>query len=80
MAARALKTVVVPPVAGGMPSATVLLLHGLGDTAHGWLDVARMLGRAPALHHVRFVLPTAPVRPVTLNMGMPMTAWFDSAC
>ncbi|KAL4401561.1 palmitoyl-(protein) hydrolase [Malassezia pachydermatis] len=60
-----------------MPSATVFLLHGLGDTAQGWLDVARMLGRDQALQHIRFVLPTAPVRPITLNMGMKMTGWFD---
>lgn len=76
-AAAALKTVIVPPAAGGMPSATVFLLHGLGDTAQGWLDVARMLGRDQALQHIRFVLPTAPVRPITLNMGMKMTGWFD---
>ena len=67
----------VPPTAGGFPSATVFLLHGLGDTAQGWLDVARMLGRNQALQHVRFVLPTAPTQPVTVNMGMSMTSWFD---
>ena len=76
--AAALKTLIVPPTGGGFPSATVFLIHGLGDTAHGWLDVARMLGQQQALHHVRFVLPTAPVQPVTINMGMPMTSWFDS--
>ncbi|WFD35634.1 lysophospholipase [Malassezia cuniculi] len=72
----ALKTLVVNPPLGA-PTATVFLLHGLGDTAHGWSDVAYMLSRRPALQHVRFVLPTAPVQPVTLNMGMQMTAWFD---
>lgn len=72
----ALKTLVVNPPLGA-PSATVFLLHGLGDTAHGWTDVAYMLSRRPSLQHVRFVLPTAPVQPVTLNMGMPMTSWFD---
>lgn len=76
-AVQALKTLVVPPAAGGMPSATVFLLHGLGDSAHGWVDVARMLGRQQALQHIRFVLPTAPVQPVTVNMGMKMTSWFD---
>ena len=29
------------------------------------------------LPHVKFVFPTAPVQPVTLNMGMRMNAWFD---
>ena len=77
MAMSALRTVVVPPTGGGFPSATVFLLHGLGDSAQGWLDVARMLGRNQALQHVRFVLPTAPTQPVTVNMGMSMTSWFD---
>lgn len=39
--------------------------------------VAQMLSRRPSLRHVRFVLPNAPVQPVTLNMGMSMPSWFD---
>jgi len=27
--------------------------------------------------HVKFILPTAPTQPVTLNMGMPMPSWYD---
>ncbi|KAG6329448.1 hypothetical protein ID866_9641 [Astraeus odoratus] len=56
-------------------SATVIFLHGLGDTGHGWQDVAEMLSRA--LPHVKWILPHAPIRRVTVNMGMPMPAWFD---
>ena len=77
VASTALKSLIVPPSGGGWPGATVFLLHGLGDTAQGWFDVAKMLGRSQALQHVRFVLPTAPMKPVTINMGMRMTAWFD---
>lgn len=36
-----------------------------------------MLSARPALRHVRFILPNAPVQPVTLNMGMSMPSWFD---
>jgi predicted esterase len=54
---------------------SVVVLHGLGDTAQGWSDVARMW--ADAMPRVRFVLPTAPMRPVTLNGGMSMPAWYD---
>lgn len=36
-----------------------------------------MLSARPALKHVRFILPNAPVQPVTLNMGMSMPSWFD---
>lgn len=57
------------------PQGTVILSHGLGDTAMGWADAAMML--APKLPDVRFVLPTAPTVPVTLNGGMPMPAWYD---
>ena len=61
-----------PPSA---PTATVFILHGLGDTARGWADAVQVYARA--LPHARFVLPTAPIVPVTLNMGMPMPAWYD---
>jgi lysophospholipase-2 len=29
------------------------------------------------LDHIKFILPTAPTQPVTLNMGMPMASWYD---
>lgn len=72
-----LKSLVVPPTSGQAPTATLIFAHGLGDTGLGWLDVAKMLSQRPALRHVRFVLPNAPVQPVTLNMGMAMPSWFD---
>jgi len=53
-------------------TASVILIHGLGDTADGWIDVAESL--APKLPHVRFILPTASEKPVTLNGGMVMTS------
>lgn len=61
--------------ADGTHSATVILMHGLGDSAEGLSDLAEnwML----ALPHIKFILPTASVMPVTLNGGMPMTAWYD---
>jgi len=54
---------------------TVIFLHGLGDTGAGWsLNCEDMQTRNP---HVKFVLPTAPIMPVTINGGMKMTAWHD---
>jgi predicted esterase len=47
-----------------------------GDTADGWIDVAANLW-APRMPHVKFILPTAVVSPVTLNGGYPMPAWYD---
>jgi len=53
----------------------VVIMHGLGDTANGFADVAQMF--SPKLPTTRFVLPTAPENPVTLNGGMVMTSWYD---
>ena len=54
--------------ATGRHSASVLLLHGLGDSGQGWAPVGPQL----ALPHVRFIYPTAPTRPITVNQGMRM--------
>lgn len=55
------------------PSACVIWLHGLGADGHDFVPVVEMLG----LPHLRFVLPHAPYRPVTLNNGFEMRAWYD---
>ncbi|KAJ1030758.1 hypothetical protein NDA18_001994 [Ustilago nuda] len=72
-----LKTLIINPRSGVKPTATLFFLHGLGDSSAGWSDVAQMLSQRPSLSHVRFVLPNAPIQPVSLNMGMPMPSWFD---
>lgn len=64
-----LKTIVMSPSSGVVPTATLIFAHGLGDTGAGWYDVAQMLSARPALRHMRFVLPNAPVQPVSLNFG-----------
>jgi len=52
---------------------TIIMLHGLGDTGMGWQPVAQQI-KVPG---ARWIFPTAPTRPITLNMGMPMPGWFD---
>jgi phospholipase/carboxylesterase len=61
---------------GATPDATVIWLHGLGADGHDFEPVVPELG-LPAGLGLRFVFPHAPVRPVTINMGMPMRAWYD---
>ncbi|PHJ16174.1 phospholipase carboxylesterase, partial [Cystoisospora suis] len=56
---------------------TVIFLHGLGDTAAGWRDVLPLLSTLPCFMSLRIILPTAPIRPISLNGGMPMPAWGD---
>lgn len=55
----------------------VVIMHGLGDSAEGFADVAQMFAAQPSMAKVKFVLPTAPVQPVTLNGGMAMNSWYD---
>jgi lysophospholipase-2 len=60
---------------GCSPSAVVILTHGLGDSARGWAQAALQL--CSELPWTRWVLPSAPNMPVTLNGRMPMPAWYD---
>jgi phospholipase/carboxylesterase len=69
-----LETVEIDP--GTEPAAAVIWLHGLGADGHDFEPVVPMLGLSASLP-VRFVFPHAPVRPVTINMGMRMRAWYD---
>lgn len=61
---------------GPSPQRTVIVLHGLGDSGHGFAPIAEELDLG-ALGAVRFVLPHAPERPVTINGGYVMRAWYD---
>ncbi|TAK41340.1 MAG: alpha/beta fold hydrolase [Betaproteobacteria bacterium] len=61
---------------GARPEAAVIWLHGLGADGHDFEPLVPMLG-LPARPALRFVFPHAPLRPVTINMGMRMRAWYD---
>ena len=63
-------------VTGPDPTYAVIWLHGLGADAGDFWPIVPEL-RLPAAPVWRFVFPNAPVRPVTINGGMPMCAWFD---
>ena len=57
-------------------SGSVIWLHGLGADGHDFEPVVPEL-RLPPTMALRFVFPHAPVRPVTVNGGMEMRAWYD---
>lgn len=61
---------------GAEPTGSVIWLHGLGADGHDFEPVIPEL-RLPESLSLRFVFPHAPVRPVTLNNGMAMRAWYD---
>ncbi|HEY4956399.1 MAG TPA: alpha/beta hydrolase [Caldimonas sp.] len=56
--------------------ASIIILHGLGADGNDFVPVAHELDLA-AVGPVRFVFPHAPTRPVTINGGYVMRAWYD---
>jgi phospholipase/carboxylesterase len=58
------------------PKATVIWLHGLGDSGNGFAPIVPEL-RLPEELGIRFIFPHAPMRAVTINNGMSMRAWYD---
>lgn len=63
---------------GRAPTGAVIWLHGLGADGHDFEPIVPELVR-PGERALRFVFPHAPVRPVTLNGGFAMRAWYDIA-
>ncbi|KAF0730712.1 hypothetical protein Ae201684_011827 [Aphanomyces euteiches] len=59
----------------GSHTASLIFIHGLGDTAYGWVDSVAHISQT--LPHLKCILPTAKTQPVSLNMGMPMPSWYD---
>jgi len=60
----------------GEPQGSVIWLHGLGADGHDFGPIVPQL-RLPSELGLRFVFPHAPMRPVKINGGMTMRAWFD---
>lgn len=61
---------------GGAPGASVIVLHGLGADGNDFVPIAGEIDLA-AVGPVRWVFPHAPMRPVTINGGYVMRAWYD---
>lgn len=60
-----------PPI-----SASVIWLHGLGANGNDFIPIVNTL-HLPRTLGIRFVFPHAPLRPVTINGGRMMRAWYD---
>ncbi|MGZ8218367.1 alpha/beta hydrolase [Methylomagnum sp.] len=76
MTDKLLTALVIEPE--GVHRSTLIWLHGLGADGYDFKPVASEL-MLPASLGVRFVLPHAPRRPVTVNGGYVMPAWYDVA-
>jgi phospholipase/carboxylesterase len=62
--------------ASDTPAASIIMLHGLGADGTDFLPLADEIDLS-AVGPVRWVLPRAPMRPVTINGGYVMRAWYD---
>ncbi|KAI1334683.1 Phospholipase/carboxylesterase [Xylariaceae sp. FL0016] len=75
MAMRRAPPLIFP--AAAKHTASVIFIHGLGDTGYGWASAVENWRRRQRLDEVKFVLPHAPRLPITAAEGMPMPGWFD---
>lgn len=69
----------LPPIeieTGPNPTASIVLMHGLGADGNDFVPIAQELDLS-SVGPVRFVFPNAPVMPVTINGGYQMPAWYD---
>lgn len=67
-------------VTGPAPTASVIWMHGLGADGYDFVPIVKEIevNTLPGLSGgVRFIFPHAPTRPVTINNGMVMRAWYD---
>lgn len=80
MAFKSTITAVKSPAISGVAEASLIFMHGLGDTGSGWSFFSSYVQRSPVVKsapHINFVFPNAPEMPVTVNRGAVMPSWFD---
>ncbi|MDN5835870.1 MAG: alpha/beta hydrolase [Nitrosospira sp.] len=61
---------------GVRPTHSILWMHGLGADGNDFVPIVDELALPPT-RHIRFVFPHAPMRPVSINGGAVMRAWYD---
>jgi phospholipase/carboxylesterase len=67
---------IIEAESGPNPTATILILHGLGADGNDFVPIAQEL-QLEQVGPARFIFPHAPVMPVTINNGYRMRAWYD---
>ena len=76
MPTNPLESVIVEPKEKAI--ASVIFLHGLGADGHDFTPVVPQLNQLTQLP-IRYIFPHAPTRPITINNGYVMRAWYDIA-
>lgn len=74
MSAKLLDCLEEYSLSGENPVAVVIWLHGLGADYNDFVPVVPQLGLSKC---VKFIFPNAPTRPITINNGYVMRAWYD---
>ena len=67
---------IIEAQSGEDPVATILIMHGLGADGRDFVPIAEQLDLS-SIGPVRFLFPSAPHMPVTINGGHTMPAWYD---
>lgn len=58
-------------------TSSVIIMHGLGDSADGWKFLSDMLHQYEPFNNVNFIFPNAPVKPLSIAGGQMVSQWFD---
>ena len=58
-------------------TAVCIFAHGLGDSGAGWSFLPELMATHKLLPGMKWILPNAPMSPVTINAGMKMPSWYD---
>ena len=57
-------------------NASIIWLHGLGASGDDFIPITKELN-LPNHLNIRFIFPHAPIKPITINNGARMRAWYD---
>ncbi|GMF06772.1 unnamed protein product [Ambrosiozyma monospora] len=58
-------------------TATMIIIHGLGDSGQGWTFLSDAFHQMPDFQHINFVFPNAPTKPLSVAGGQLVPQWFD---
>ncbi len=58
-------------------TATMIIIHGLGDSGAGWTFMAEEFHKREEFKHINFIFPNAPTGPLFVNGNQPTSRWFN---
>lgn len=58
-------------------TASMIIIHGLGDSGDGWTFMADQFQKHKEFQHINFIFPSAPASPLHISDNQPVSHWFD---